>query len=463
METVLAVVVVFAVLGIFVMGHPTSVIARKTDQSDTAEVLAYLPFLQFVPMIWAAGGQVWRFLLLTVAVAGSCVLMGVAADALGDGAIASVMGFYADWAIDVYLLGWTAWLGWRIALNRDLPGAFGLLLVLPLFNILATWVLAFHDGWGRPHRGGMAAGVALVLVFALPIAWLAKDLDEETIQAKLAEWGEAQMLEQMAELEAAESGSDGLSVPNAAASPEPTPPAAEALAEQQDRSIHALYELKGRFETLDGLTSPENMRIQDLRVRALGLVRNIRTDLEALHGDLDAATYGELANHLNRVEAELHYASNPAARRNGGLTITDRRDRASGQGAAHPAAPAPGARDEAPLRPFPVQVADDCPPGTELRSRTEKKREEEWCQQLAQYGGLRHGWYARYVGGGKPEQVGEYRDGLRVGVWTRFFPSGAVRAQAEFEAGLQHGWLLTFSEGGERKKAVRFAEGTAVR
>ena len=58
--------------------------------------------------------------------------------------------------------------------------------------------------------------------------------------------------------------------------------------------------------------------------------------------------------------------------------------------------------------------------------------------------------------------MGEYRDGLRVGVWTRFYPSGAVRAQAEFEAGMQHGWLLSFSESGERKRAVRFDQGTAV-
>ena len=229
----------FTVLGIFAMGHPTSVIARKTDQPDTAEVLAYLPpVLQFVPMIWAAGGQaqVWRFRLLTPAAVGSSILMGFAAGALGEGALAGLMGFYADWAIDLYLLGWTAWLGWRIAENRDLPGAFGLLLVLPLFNTLAAWVLAFHDGWERPHRGGMAAGVGLALAFVLPVAWLAKGLDEQTIQARRAERGEERMFEQVAEFEAVESGPDGLTAPDAGTSSAATPPP-EALAEQQDRSV----------------------------------------------------------------------------------------------------------------------------------------------------------------------------------------------------------------------------------
>ena len=110
-----------------------------------------------------------------------------------------------------------------------------------------------------------------------------------------------------------------------------------------------------------------------------------------------------------------------------------------------------------------MNASDTCPAGAELRSRTREGGEEEWCQQLAQYGGLRDGWYARYFEGGRPEQVGEYRDGLRVGVWTRFHRSGEVRAQAQFEAGLQHGWLLSFDENGDRKKAVRFEQGTAVR
>ena len=53
------------------------------------------------------------------------------------------------------------------------------------------------------------------------------------------------------------------------------PPAPEALAEQQNRWIPAAYSLTGRLETPDGLTSPENTRTQELRVRAL--------ELDAMH------------------------------------------------------------------------------------------------------------------------------------------------------------------------------------
>jgi antitoxin component YwqK of YwqJK toxin-antitoxin module len=58
--------------------------------------------------------------------------------------------------------------------------------------------------------------------------------------------------------------------------------------------------------------------------------------------------------------------------------------------------------------------------------------------------------------------MGEYREGLRVGVWTRFYPTGSVRAQIEFREGLQHGWLLTFDEDGRRTRAVRYAEGVVA-
>ncbi|MEM9173644.1 MAG: hypothetical protein AAGC67_00275 [Myxococcota bacterium] len=465
MEIAIALVVGLLVFSLFVMGHPTSVIARKTDQSDTAEVLAWIPILQFAPLVWAAGAQLRQVVTMTIGVLLAAFLLGFAGGALGEDGLGAVLTSVAGWAGDLYFFGLSCWIGWRVAERRALPPAFGLLLALPLLNILATWVLAFHDGWERPHRGGLAAAAVLSLALILPGIYVAKHLDEETLEEMRVAFEEAVVAEQRAELEALEAqGQDGpetLAAQQAAALPPSGVPDSGGAAQQDDRTIRALFEVTGRFEKLDSLTAPENLRVHDHRVRALALVRNIRTELQALNGDLDAATYEELAHHLNRVEAEIEFASNPNARRGGSLTLGAKKPTPS-RGAALPAAPAPGASG-APSRPFAVRVAEDCPTGTELRSREGEKGDEEWCQQLAQYGGLRHGWYARYFEGGKPEQVGEYRDGLRVGVWTRFYPSGAVRAQAEFDAGLQHGWLLTFTESGERKKAVRFDAGTAFR
>ena len=58
--------------------------------------------------------------------------------------------------------------------------------------------------------------------------------------------------------------------------------------------------------------------------------------------------------------------------------------------------------------------------------------------------------------------MGEYDNGLRIGVWTRFYPTGQVRAQARFVEGLQHGWMLSFDEAGNRTRAIRFDRGVAV-
>ena len=58
--------------------------------------------------------------------------------------------------------------------------------------------------------------------------------------------------------------------------------------------------------------------------------------------------------------------------------------------------------------------------------------------------------------------MGQYEQGLRVGVWTRFHPTGEVRAQAEFREGLQHGWALTFNRAGERTRSARFENGAPV-
>ncbi|MCR9093946.1 MAG: hypothetical protein NXI30_07005 [bacterium] len=466
MGIVITVVIAVLVFSLCVMGHPTSVIARKTDQSDTAEVLAWIPGLQFIPMIWAAGGTVWQVVVLSAAVVLSAVLTGFASGALGEGPLATLIGAYSTWVVDLYFLGFSGWLGWRLADRRALPPVFGLLLALPLLNVIATWVLAFHDGWARPHRGGLVAAAVLSLALILPGVYLAHHVDEEAFEGMLAEWGEAAMAAQMAELEAMES--DG-AFDGAIEGPAPTAlpselaerPPQEALPRRQnDRTIHALFELKGRFEQLDALLAPAAM--DDDRMDALALVRSLRADLEGLHADLDRQTYEELAHHLNRLEASLDSPDADGASRSGSLVLGSKRSARTSGGSDAPAAAAPLA-EGAPLRPFAVQVADACPEGTELRTRAGETGEEEWCQQRAGNGGLRHGWYARYFANGKPEQVGEYHEGLRIGVWTRFHPSGAVRAQAEFDAGLQHGWLLTFSESGERKKAVRFVEGSPLR
>ena len=444
------------------MGLSISVIAKKNDQGSMMEVFAWIPILQLAPMLSAGGGSVGRFLLGIVALAvGNAAVFGAAA-VLGEGLGTAVAGIaVAGIAIAftvVICLGYYGLILWNTATNRGLSGWIGILMFIPLVNVLVYPFIAFHDGWARPHIAGMLLGTLITLGSMLPylqvVQMLENDEEFHNNLARLAQGEDFAANDEMA-----------VQLPDAADVQDVDPAlsqTASELVQNQQRSIRALFDLKGRFETLDSLTSPENMRIQDHRLRALNQIRSIRADLEARRDDLDPEAYGELATHLVRLEARIQGPGTRSA--SSGLVMS--RDTPEGSQASSSGGPASPAdaldSNAAPIRPFPVQVADSCPYGTELRSRKSDEGDEEWCEQLGQAGGLRHGWYARYFQAGQPEQVGEYRDGLRVGVWTRFHRSGEVRAQAEFTRGLQHGWLLSFDESGARQKAVRFDRGVAV-
>jgi hypothetical protein len=238
------------------------------------------------------------------------------------------------------------------------------------------------------------------------------------------------------------------------------------LSGNDEGAIRALYELKSRFDTLDSLAMPESLLIDDRRIRALDLVQTIRADLEINREKLDASTYGELATHLLGIEARVHSRSAPssaaAARRSATTADHAQFVPAAFDPAAQPRIPSYSDATVPPVRPYPVQASDECPADTEMRTRKNPTHEEDWCQQLSEYGGLRHGWYARYDTDGRPESMGQYEHGLRIGVWTRFHPTGEVRAQSEFREGLQHGWAVTFNHVGERTRSARFEHGAPV-
>jgi hypothetical protein len=221
-------------------------------------------------------------------------------------------------------------------------------------------------------------------------------------------------------------------------------------------TIRALYQLKARFDDLNALVTHENLLNEDHRLRALGIIRTIRTDLEAQRKTLDASTYGELATYLLEIEARVHARETPADR------LESQFAPAAFDPTRQTTIPSYSERTAPPVRPYPVHANNDCPAGTAPKTKKAGPAEEEWCQQLSAFGGLRHGWYARYDEEGRPESMGHYENGLRVGVWTRFFPTGEVRAQAEFRDGMQHGWVLTFNKQGERTRSARYEDGAPV-
>jgi len=462
----LGILVFSCVLQLF-WAHALSAIARKTGQNDLMQMIAWIPLLQLAPMLAAGGGSVLRFLAAMVALAiGNGVLLVVAAflgDAFGSGLAALGIGVSALIAV-----GYFGGLFWRMAVARELSGWVGLLLFVPIVNFFVYPYIAFHDGWVGPHKIGLLFGLIITLASSAPSFLLVGALSSgEGLPPELATLMQQPglgSLENLDELIAA--------MPTDSPAGDPDQPAGvpshlpSEVGRDHAASLRALFALQNRFQQLEQIATPRQLGSEAGRTQTLELIRTTRAELEAYRGVLDNASFEQLATHLLEIEARLHDPSKTAAlaphsAADARPTWSPRERRKSAPG---PAAIASFSEDSAPpVRPFPVQADADCGVGTELRNQATDRGDEEWCQQLPERGGLRHGWYARYFADGRPESMGEYREGLRVGVWTRFHASGSVRAQAEFREGLQHGWMLSFDEAGARQKAVRFDAGTALR
>lgn len=459
--------VVSCVLQLF-WAHSLSVIARKTGQNDLMQTIAWIPLLQIAPLLSAGGGSVLHFIAAAIALTvGNVVLLGVGAF-LGN-AFGNAIAGLGIALTSIILIVYFGRLAWRTAVARDLSGWIGLLLFVPLVNVFIYPFMAFHDGWVGPHKIGLVFGVIITVASTAP-SFLMVGLVADGGKGLPGELAFLAAQPELSDIETLQALAAEMQTFSTAADPNTAGPVPNGLADentrQQGLSIQALYALQNRFNRLEEFTAATTTPMrEEERLEMLDLLGTTRTELETYRGALDDEAFEDLGRHLVQIEASLHTPSalaqeNPIvpSAANPGSTW------ARPQTGPGPAALASLDEETAPpIRPLPVQANADCLEGTALRTQTTEHGEEEWCQQLPQHGGLRHGWYARYFSDGRTESMGEYRDGLRVGVWTRFHPSGTVRAQAEFRDGLQHGWLLSFDPAGARTKAIRFEAGARAR
>jgi len=463
MEWIISFLLVFLVVSAIAQlfwAYALSAIAQKGGQSDLMQVLAWIPILQMGPMIVAGGGSIGGFVLGLLGVTAGCIALGFSSVFIGGtvGAAITWLGFLF---IVIFSLGYLGRLFSATAVNRGLPGSAGLLCFVPIANFFAYPYMAFHDGWTAPNKFGLAIGLVLAIGSTAPSFQIIEMMEMNQQGGSLPD---IVALLSGPEIQT-ELGTESFDAAIAHSNAEPEGMAETTAAFDPQASIRALYQLKERFDSLESQLDAANLQAPEQRQRAVDMLRSIDIELKAHRSALDPQVYQQLATHLVEIEARVHAVPSRLI-----LARTD-----PSQGGAlpfqdpRPSTPGPASfsasseHSAAPIRPIPVQPSDGCPTGAELRTRARGDAEEEWCQQLDEHGGLRHGWYARYHPGGQPESMGEYTDGLRVGVWTRFYASGQVRAQAQFVEGMQHGWLLSFDEEGSRTKAVRFDRGVALR
>jgi hypothetical protein len=109
--------------------------------------------------------------------------------------------------------------------------------------------------------------------------------------------------------------------------------------------------------------------------------------------------------------------------------------------------------------PGPRYVATSCPPETREAGKRAPEGRDWWCEIETSDGWVRHGPARTWAASGQLETEGEYDHGLRTGSWTRYWPSGMRRAQAEFRDGRQHGWQHGWDEYGEPESEVHYEAG----
>jgi hypothetical protein len=410
-ETLIAGFLVFALIAATVQvlfSYALQVIAEKNKLPDIAAFLAWIPLLNLYPLIRCGGGSFTKFLIGTVVGVALVVAAGVAgatsdAAALGVGAAVGA-GVFALVAV-IYM----ARIVMATAESRGLSKWLGLMAFVPLLNIFVYPYIAFHDGFRAPNKIGLVLG--LLLAFG-PLPGQLKMLETFGEQAK--------------HFEAVLSGAD--------------PSNFDAAALQ-----NAMGDFGAALEMGDALSMLEGMESADPEQ-----MEGMQRELAAIAGDLDE----------DSMVLELQAMAEPMSDPVPDTPVGDRTGRGPAPPPASRATTASIGRDGE--RGFAIPESPGCPLGTVSKGSGPPSGLELWCERVGVDGGMKHGWLSSWHENENPAMAGEYRDGLRVGVWTRWYPSGGKRVQAEFVDGVQHGAMIAWDAHGVKVHESRFSAGALV-
>jgi hypothetical protein len=421
--------VIFSVGITVVMSYTLQTIADKNDLSEIARFLCWVPILNTWPMLQACGASLKEFLLVMVGLVAAAVAAGVTSSAIG-GTVGVAIAFCFGIGAGLYALYYFGKLCWVLAERRDLSGWIGLLMFVPIINIGVFAYIAFYDGLSPINKAGCAVGVLLAVGSSMGNYQL-QSLFEENGQAfemalQEAAEGDPQMmaaLEQAAKqaanddtiavedgsMPAMESGSVGdmpLQAP-------------DSEMDQTRNAIRAMMVMGERFDAIKALDPGDAAQAAQMRA----MLDSTRSELAGMQHALGDEAAQQFRVELDQLEARLETGD-----------------------------------------PVPARMADSssaisagrCPTGTRQMGNTPPQGYSAWCERS---GGVKHGWSASWYENGELESKGTYADGLRVGVWRRYFQDGSTKVEAEFHEGKQNGLMRVFDASGRMMRATRFRDG----
>jgi hypothetical protein len=393
------------------MAWSSQTIADKNDLPEWAGILAWIPLANMYPVVRCGG---WSFVtFLKVAAVCIALMIGLGTIAVlsgGEGGTPVIVSLGLFAVLLVVFVSFVQ-LMWRTAERRNLHGAVGLLLFIPLLGFLVYLYIAFYDGVRMPNKVGLLLGLVLIG-------------GNNFVQVRAFDALSGQM-------QAAVTGESG-----EAAGP------------------FAVFGSSMRI--MEGLAEAEKLDPRDPAqlARLTELVMQIRSDIEASEAELGPEWAEQTRRSLEALEAKL--PANSVAM--------------SGAAGSGPAGMAgrldpnrllvPGGLPNDELGGFRIPQNPSCRPGTREQGAPPPGGLERWC---ANADGTRDGWYTSWFENGQIASAGEYRGGLKVGVWTRWHENGKRRVQAEFEGNMQQGVLIAWDERGRKQGEAHYSMGRPVR
>ena len=443
-------IMVFSVIVQFVYAYALQSLAHKNEMSSLAETLAWLPILYLYPFIVCGGGSFPRFLIGAAGFLVGAIGLGVMAGMMGDegGMMAIVIPVVGILA----MLGMCFYFGrifWRTAERRGLNGFIGLLSFVPIVNLFVYPYIAFHDGFAPVNKVG--AGLGFLLIVGPSVA-----------QYQMINVATTAMEAQMAEASENENGSmNELATLMQQAAATPTATAAIPMNNANNNWQTRAMQISMQLSMLEALDPSDATQAEEIQSQ----LAQIKQQFAAIESSLPDARAASLRQSLTIAELRLVEVDNPELVERGLGEVVERTPipaapaATSALGQIPPAPPAAPAQDTTfdPMRGFPVPDDMSCQAGTEQQGDPSGKL---WCQVVG--GSLKDGWLSDRHPNGELSLAGQYRDGLRQGVWTRWYENGSLRVQAEFAHGLQEGQLVAWDRDGDIAANLEFEAGEPV-
>jgi hypothetical protein len=415
------------------MAYMLQTVADKNGLSEIARFLAWIPILGCYPMLLVCGASVGQFLLVIIGLIAAGVAAGVAGSMLGGSIGAGAAAFIGIGAAlnAAYYFGK---LFWVMAERRELSGWVGLLMFIPLVNLGVFAYIAFHDGFSPINKAGCAVGLMLAIGSSMGNYQLQSLLEQSgsAFEMAMQEAGEAdpEMLAAMEQAALEASAPQHDSMPGSAMDGDGLP-AMQDPADEMERTkaaIRAMMVMGDRFDAMKGLDTRDPAQAAEMQSK----LDAARMELASARLALGEEATEEFLRQIERLQARIGQDG-------------------SESGSSMPASMGHAGRGRG--------ESGRCPADTRRMGNSPPQGNAAWCEGQ---GGVKDGWYASWHDNGELESQGDYQDGARIGTWMRYFPDGARRVRAEFEAGVQHGDMVVWDASGRVVRETYFQYGEPV-